>query len=215
MDEMRHGSGGVAALQGENGSPALDRIEAEEGSAPWGSTQRDARLAQTNSGQAFGDRPWSGGMSTGPEPIESLAAIDRHPLHPSVVPLPIGAIVGTLVCDVAYARTRDPFFARGARHLTDAALVTGVVAGALGAMDFTGRERIRKIDAAWYHAGGNILALGLMAAGRMVRQRDERAGAVPLGLALSATAAMIVGVTGWLGGELSYRHRVGVVPDAR
>ena len=215
MDEMRHGSGGPTTLQDAGGASGFGSAGQDAGGAPWGSTERDQRLAETNSGRAFGDRPWSGGISTGPEPIESLAAIDRHPLHPSVVPLPIGAVVGTFVCDLAFARTRDPFFARGARHLTDAALVTGVMAGALGAMDFTGRERIRRIDAAWFHAGGNILALGLMAAGRIARQRDERAAVVPLGLALSATAAMILGVTGWLGGELSYRHRVGVIPDAR
>ena len=29
----------------------------------------------------------------GPTPIESVAAIDRHPLHPALVPLPIGAFL--------------------------------------------------------------------------------------------------------------------------
>jgi uncharacterized membrane protein len=176
---------------------------------------REDRLARTNSGQPFGDRPWSGGTTTGPEPIPSVAAIDGHPLHPMVVPLPIASIVGMLACDLAYATTRDPFFARASRHLTDAALVTGLAAGALGAMDFTGRDRIRRHDAAWFHAGGNLLVMGLAVAGRMARQRDERGAVVPMGLALSAVSAAILGVTGWLGGELSYRHRVGVVPDAR
>jgi uncharacterized membrane protein len=176
---------------------------------------RDERLEQTDSGRPFGDRPWSGGMATGPEAIESVATIDRHPIHPMLVPLPIASVVGMLACDLAYATTRDPFFARASRHLTDAAIVTGLAAGVFGAMDLTGRERIRRIDAAWFHAGGNLLVIGLAVAGRIARQRDERAAVVPMGLALSAVSAAILGVTGWLGGELSYRHRVGVVPDAR
>ena len=212
MDEIRTGSGrsGTALGDGPSGGGAV-------GDSWSGSTtpERDRRVAETNSGLAFSDRPWSGGHSTGPEPIESLAAIDRHPMHPMIVPLPIAAVVGTLACDVLFSRTKDPFFARGARQLTDVALVTGLLAGALGAVDFTGRERIRRLDAAWFHAGGNLLALGLMAASRGSRQRDERGAVMPLGLATSAAAAMVLGVTGWLGGELSYRHRVGVIPDAR
>jgi uncharacterized membrane protein len=31
-------------------------------------------------------------------------------------------------------------------------------------------------------------------------------------MALSALAAALVGVTGWLGGELTFRERIGVVP---
>lgn len=195
MDDMRQGGSSATMLRPPEG--------------------RDDRLARTNSGQPFGDRPWSGGTATGPEAIESVATIDRHPIHPMLVPLPIASVVGMLACDLAYAATRDPFFARASRHLTDAALVTGLAAGAVGAMDFSGRERIRRLDAAWFHAGGNLLVMGLALAGRMARGRDERAAVVPLGLALSAVSAGILGVTGWLGGELSYRHRVGVVPDAR
>ena len=44
--------------------------------------------------------------------IPSTAAIAGHPLHPAVVPLPIGAFTGALAADVAYAATGDPFFAR-------------------------------------------------------------------------------------------------------
>jgi uncharacterized membrane protein len=211
MDEMRRASGGGTAATLDEDARAMDAA----GTGPGAVETRDQRLGQTNSGRPFGDRPWSGGMATGPEAIESVATIDRHPIHPMLVPLPIASVVGMLACDLAYATTRDPFFARASRHLTDAALVTGLAAGAFGAMDFTGRERIRRIDAAWFHAGGNLLVMGLAVAGRMARQRDERGAVVPLGLALSAVSSTILGVTGWLGGELSYRHRVGVVPDAR
>jgi uncharacterized membrane protein len=35
---------------------------------------------------------------------------------------------------------------------------------------------------------------------------------IPLGIALSLITDGILVVTGWMGGELSYRHRVGVTP---
>jgi uncharacterized membrane protein len=34
-----------------------------------------------------------------------------------------------------------------------------------------------------------------------------------LAMALSALAAAMLAVTGWLGGELSYREGIGVIPD--
>src|SRR5437868_7296682 len=96
----------------------------------------------------------------GPEPVESVAAIGGHPLHPIVVPLPIGSFVGAFVCDLAFAQTHDPFWARGARLLTGAGIVTGILAGSLGAMDFTGRQEVRRHTGAWAHAAGNITVLG-------------------------------------------------------
>lgn len=147
--------------------------------------------------------------------IQSLAAIAGHPLHPVMVPLPIGAFVGAIASDVAYAATADPFFARASRLLAGTAVVTGLAAGAVGAMDFLGRSRVRSHRAAWVHAGGNVLALGIGAASVAVRgrTRDERRRVPVAGLAMSLAAGAVLLVTGWLGGELSYRHRIGVMRE--
>ncbi len=147
------------------------------------------------------------------EPVQAVAAIDGHPLHPMVVPLPIGSFVGAFVSDLAYVRTGDPFWARSARYLTGAGIVTGLLAGSLGAMDFTGRRRVRSHTAAWVHAGGNLAVLGLAVVSGSMRSRDERGAAASRGLAISAVSAGLLLVTGWLGGELSYRARIGVTPD--
>jgi uncharacterized membrane protein len=142
--------------------------------------------------------------------VEAVAAIEGHPLHPAIVPLPIGSFVGAFVCDLAYARTGDRFWARGARLLTGAGLVTGLVAGALGAMDFTGRASIRTRPAAGVHAAGNLSVLGLAAVSEALRARDERAGTPGAALAISAASVAVLGVTGWLGGELAFRDRIGM-----
>jgi uncharacterized membrane protein len=142
--------------------------------------------------------------------IPSAAAIVGHPLHPSVVPLPIGAFVGALAADLAYLATKDAFFARAARLLTGAGLITGALAAVLGGIDFLTRSQIRSHRAAWLHAGGNAATLLLGGLSLGLRTRGDRASVAPAALALSLVSGLVLLVTGWLGGELSYRHRIGV-----
>jgi uncharacterized membrane protein len=145
-----------------------------------------------------------------PEPVEAVAAIDGHPLHPFFAPLPTGAFVGAFLADLAYVRTHDRFWARSARVLTGAGLATGLLAGAFGAADFTARRPIRRHASAWVHAGGNLAVLGLAATSSILRAQDERRVIRHGGLAISAATAAILGLTGWLGGELAFRDRIGV-----
>jgi uncharacterized membrane protein len=203
MDEIENRTTGSAIAS----HPAEDETTSSAFTEPAGT----AETSLVKPWPAESDSEATSESDPGPAPVESAAALARHPLHPMIVPLPIGAFVGAFVSDVAYARTHDPFWARSARLLTDAGIVTGLVAASLGAVDFTGRERIRRLPASWAHAGGNAAVLGLAVLSRLIRQRDERAGVMSGGLALSATAAALLGVTGWLGGELSYRHRIGVM----
>jgi uncharacterized membrane protein len=142
--------------------------------------------------------------------IPSTAAIAGHPLHPAVVPLPIGAFAGALVADIAYAATSDRFFVRAGRLLTLAGLVTGALAAVLGGIDFWSNRQIRSHAIAWFHVLGNALVLGLGGVSMALRTRDGKRAVVPGGIALSALSAAVLMVTGWLGGELSYRHRVGM-----
>ena len=145
-----------------------------------------------------------------PRAVESRAAVNGHPIHPMLVPLPIGSLVGAALADVAYLRTRDRFWARSARHLTEAAIVTAAMAAIPGAIDFTGREEIRQRPAAWVHAGGNALVLGLSVLSLAMRDAEDRQPPVRPAMAASLLSLGILGVTGWLGGELSYRYRIGV-----
>jgi uncharacterized membrane protein len=143
-------------------------------------------------------------------PVPSVAQIGGHPLHPSVVPLPIGVLSFALVTDLAYVATRDRFWARSSETLIFTGLVTGAVAATLGAADFLGRERTRRHGEAWLHAGGNIAVMGISALNLAMRRNNRTKAIVPAGLMLSTISGILLGVTGWLGGELTYRHRIGV-----
>jgi uncharacterized membrane protein len=149
-----------------------------------------------------------GEYSTG---APSTAAIGGHPIHPMLVPLPIGFLVGVVLSDLAFWRTGDTFWARASLWLVAAGVVTALLAAVFGFIDFATIRRVRSHTAGWVHFLGNLAAVGLSAVSWFLRSRDAAEAVMPTGLAISIVVALILLVTGWLGGELSYRYLVGVL----
>ena len=147
------------------------------------------------------------------ETVPSVLAVRGHPVHPMLIPFPIAFLVGALVTDIAAVVTGDPFFPRMSAWLLGAGLVTGALAAVPGFVDLVLLERARRSVAGLVHAVGNAVVLALSAVNLALRLiGDLEAAVAPWGVALSAVVALLLGVTGWLGGELSYRHLIGVAP---
>lgn len=145
---------------------------------------------------------------------KTTARIAGHPVHPMLVPLPIGCWVATLICDLVFWRTASEGWAVAAMWLLGAGLVTAVLAALAGLADFAGDRRIRQIPDAWQHAIGNVIAVVLALASFGLRWRYGASAAVmPWGLVLSVAVAGILLFTGWKGGELVFRHGVGVADE--
>jgi uncharacterized membrane protein len=150
-------------------------------------------------------------MAKTSESVRSHVTIGGHPIHPMLVPFPIAFLVGALVTDLAFWWTADPFWARASLWLAGAGLVTGALAAIAGLIDFLSICRVRELTAGWVHFLGNGAAL-LLTLWSVLHRFDDPVGAIlPLGLILSAVVAGILGVTGWYGGELAYRHRIGQI----
>jgi uncharacterized membrane protein len=143
--------------------------------------------------------------------LTSRAAINGHPIHPMLVPFPIAFLVGALASDAAFWWTADPFWARASLWLAGAGLVTGALAAIFGLIDFLAIRHVRSLTAAWVHFLGNGGAMLLTLWSVLHRYGDPAAGVLPLGLILSAVVVATLGITGWLGGELTFRHRVAVI----
>ncbi|HEX8383864.1 MAG TPA: DUF2231 domain-containing protein [Sphingomonas sp.] len=143
--------------------------------------------------------------------VPSTAAIGGHPIHPMVVPYPIAFLTGAVASDLAARSTEDPFWARMSKWMLGAGIVTGLAAGAVGAVDYFTIKRAREKKTGKLHAYGNPLALGLAGASLFARRGDDDAAPSDTALALSAATAGMVMLTGWAGAELSYRHMVGVI----
>ncbi len=143
-------------------------------------------------------------------PAPSTAAIAGHPLHPASIPFPIAFLVGALATDLVYWITRVDFWARFSVWLIGAGVAMGIVAAILGLIDFFTVERARQHKAGWIHFIGNLVAMIVAATSLLIRWGDPVAAVLPLGLILSVITGGALAVTGWFGGELVFRHLIGV-----
>lgn len=147
-------------------------------------------------------------MATNPR---STVRIAGHPLHPMLVPLPIGFLVGAFLTDIAYLTSSWSGFAYFSAWLIAAGIVTALLAAVAGFVDFLGEPRIRAIRKSWYHLIGNLLAVALSVVNLIVHMRDGAAAVLPLGIWLSGIVTVLLLFNGWMGGELVFRGRVGVL----
>jgi uncharacterized membrane protein len=140
------------------------------------------------------------------------AAIGGHPIHPMLIPFPVAFLVGTLASDLAFWGTRNPFFAQASMWLVGAGIVMALVAALAGFTDFLGEGRIRSLNAAWYHMLGNLTVVVIAIGSFLLRyMQGAEAAILPWGLVLSFVVTGMLLFTGWMGWEMVYRHRVGVV----
>lgn len=148
------------------------------------------------------------------EAAPSTAAIGGHPVHPMLVPFPIAFLTGAAASDMAALATGDAFWARTARVCLWAGLAAGLAAATAGATDFATIARARRLKEGRLHAAGNAAALGLTIWNVLSRHGGE--SRVPRGKAmLSVGVAALLGLTGWYGAEMSYRHRIGMTAKRR
>jgi uncharacterized membrane protein len=143
--------------------------------------------------------------------VTSTVAIAGHPFHPLLVTFPIAFLVGAAGTDIGYWLTGDAFWARASIWLIGSGFISGLVAAATGLSDFLRIARVRKRSAGWLHLIGNVAALLLTLVNWILRFNDPAAAILPVGIVLSVLVSTILGVTGWYGAELSYRHKVGVI----
>jgi uncharacterized membrane protein len=143
---------------------------------------------------------------------KATAAIGGHPLHPMLIPFPVAFLVGTLASDLAFWGTRNGFWAEASLWLLGAGIVMALVAALAGFTDFFGEERIRSLNAAWFHMIGNLTAVVIAIGNFAIRYLNSSdASILPWGLVLSFVTVGTLLFTGWLGGEMVYRHRVGIM----
>jgi uncharacterized membrane protein len=141
--------------------------------------------------------------------IISTVAIAGHPVHPVLVVFPTAFLVGAAGSDLAYWFTADAFWARASFWLITLGLISGVVAAVVGMSDFLQIKRVRKRGAGWAHMFSNVAALLATVFNLILRLGGNLEGSiVPLGAILSIIVALLLGVGGWFGGELAYRHKI-------
>ncbi len=128
-----------------------------------------------------------------------------HPLHPILVSIPIGAWTLAALCDLVSVLSDAPDAEQAADALIKAGLVAAVPTALSGATDYSTVPEHAAATGA-LHGILNSAAAALYLAS-LAQRRAGRRGA---GVGLAALAYTLVGAAGSLGGDLVYRHRVGV-----
>ena len=140
------------------------------------------------------------------------ASIAGHPLHPALVGLPIGLWVFSLVCDIVAIAEGSAFWQGVALYTLVGGLVGAMLAAIPGLVDWF------SLSTAHVRTLGTIqmiLNLGLVVLYAVnAALRIFGVGSAALPFALSVLGVMVLGISGWLGGEMVFIHRVGVASTA-
>ena len=140
----------------------------------------------------------------------STAQIAGNPIHPMLIPFPVACFVLAFVSDVAFWRTSNDFWASASLWLLGIGLIMAALAAVVGVIDLMGDDRIRNLNDAWLHAGGNVVAVVIELYNWYSRYTDGTSAIIPTGLVLSFVVVLILLFTGWKGWEMVYRDHVGV-----
>ena len=139
----------------------------------------------------------------------STAKIADHPIHPMLVPFPIVCFVGAFVTDVVYTRNYDSGWATASHWLLGVGLVMAALAAVAGLTDYLGDEHLRRLGDALKHMLANVTAVVLELVNLLLRLNNP--DFIPsAGVYISAIVVIILLYSGWKGGNLVYRHGVGV-----
>jgi len=139
----------------------------------------------------------------------STAKIADHPIHPMLIPFPIVCFVGTLVTDIVYSRNLNDGWATASHWLLGIGLATAALAAVAGLTDYLGDNRIRGMGDALKHMLANVAAVVLEAVNLVLRLGNNDFIA-STGIWISAVVVLMLLYSGWKGGNLVYRHGIGV-----
>lgn len=144
--------------------------------------------------------------------MQGKATIAGHPIHPMLIPLPIGLFVGAIVCDIILGFTGNPFWAQVSVVLIGFGIVGALLAAVFGFVDyFTAPMPADAKATATTHMLLNLLAVVVFAAAFWIRLGNNVSTA---GIALTVIGVLVLAVGGYLGGHLSFHFGVGVEADA-
>jgi len=146
--------------------------------------------------------------------MESKAKLFGHPIHPMLIPFPLGLLGMAVIFDLISVVRDNENLAQAAHYMTAAGILTGLLAALFGAIDWAAipsGTRAKRIGV--IHGLGNVVIVALFAIAWLLR-RDEPESVTGTSLMLEIIAVLSALVTGWLGGELVDRLGVGVADNA-
>lgn len=138
----------------------------------------------------------------------SRASIAGHPIHPMLVVFPIGLWVFSFIADLLYVSGGNPVWKEVAYYTLAGGIVGALAAAIPGAIDLFSLPEGRARRIGIVHMAINLGVVILYAINFGMRSIAEVDAVGPIWL--SAFTIALLGISGWLGGEMVYVHGVGV-----
>ena len=141
--------------------------------------------------------------------MRTPAQIAGHPIHPMLVPIPIGLWLFSFVCDIIATQVADPSTWSTASRYAMVGGILGALAAALpGLVDLLSLRGRPVLSTAVKHMVLNLTIVVLFAVNAWLRFQNAIDAGASLGL--SAVAIALLLVSGWLGGKMVYEAGVAV-----
>ena len=146
--------------------------------------------------------------------MASRASIGGHPIHPMLIPFPIGLLVFSLIADLIYLWRGNPLWENCIASYT---LLAGIIGAAAAAIP--GFDRLGYADGSCGGESGKLArarehyCLVVFIASFYLRTTSGAkwiAGLPSLPIILSIVGVVGLSIAGYLGGELVFRHGVAV-----
>ena len=144
--------------------------------------------------------------------MRTPASIAGHPIHPMLVPIPIGLWIFSLVADLVHAGgSANPAWTTVALYTMAGGIVGALAAALFGLVDLLSLPEGPR-STGIKHMTINLVVVVLYVVNLWLRWASpENPGRL---VWLSAAAIVLLVVSGWLGGKMVYQHGV-AVDDAR
>lgn len=146
--------------------------------------------------------------------MASPASFNGHPIHPMIIPFPIALWVFSLVADIIYLWRGNTIWRDWIAFYTLlGGIVMAVVAAVPGLIDWMSITDKAVVKIANWHARLNVIALLVFAVSFYLRTESGANlvnGSYTIPLALSVLGVVLITISGWLGGEMVFKHGVAV-----
>jgi uncharacterized membrane protein len=142
--------------------------------------------------------------------MESRVKLLGHAVHPTLIVFPLGLFTAAVIFDLIRIFGGGGDWGQAAFYDIAAGVIGGLLAAVFGFIDWLGIPgNTRAKSVGLWHGIGNFVIVVLFVISWLLRLPNPKApGALPFILAL--VGVLLALVTGWLGGELVERLRIGV-----
>ena len=139
--------------------------------------------------------------------MKDIARVGNHPIHPMLVPLPIGLWIFSLVTDIIYRINGNEVWSTVTYYAMAGGIIGALLAALPGFVDILALKASQVKKIAIWHMLINVSALVLFCVNLYLRTGAPDTIAP---FVLSIVGVLFIIVSGWLGGHMVYVHGLAV-----